>query len=81
GKSVIEEVKSPMYATTVGLVLAGFKSIDNREDEYNKRRANTGHKPKIMKTREAVFHGFFKNITEKMKTFINADIGEDDHYK
>lgn len=81
GKSVIEEVKSPMYATTVGLVLAGFKSVDTREDEYNKRRANTGHKPKIMQKREAVFHGFFKNITEKMKTFINADIGDDDNYK
>ncbi len=81
GKSVIEEVKSPMYATTVGLVLAGFKSVDTREDEYNKRRANTGQKPKIMQKREAVFNGFFKNITEKMKTFINADIGDDDNYK
>ncbi|WP_133273606.1 cell division protein FtsA [Hymenobacter radiodurans] len=30
GKSRIEAVKSPMYATTVGLVLAGYRSIDER---------------------------------------------------
>ncbi|TGE14647.1 cell division protein FtsA [Hymenobacter elongatus] len=30
GKSKIEAVKSPMYATTVGLVLAGYRSIDER---------------------------------------------------
>jgi cell division protein FtsA len=40
GKSVIEEVKSPMYATSVGLVLAGFKALDDREEGYLKRKAN-----------------------------------------
>ncbi|MBT2557124.1 cell division protein FtsA [Hymenobacter sp. ISL-91] len=30
GKSKIEAVKSPMYATTVGLVLAGYRSLDDR---------------------------------------------------
>ncbi|MCC2548660.1 cell division protein FtsA [Hymenobacter sp. BT175] len=30
GKSKIEAVKSPMYATTVGLVLAGYHSLDER---------------------------------------------------
>ncbi|WP_400191689.1 cell division protein FtsA [Hymenobacter sp. B81] len=30
GKSRIEAVKSPMYATTVGLVLAGYRSLDER---------------------------------------------------
>ncbi|OUJ72424.1 cell division protein FtsA [Hymenobacter crusticola] len=30
GKSKIEAVKSPMYATTVGLVLSGYRSIDER---------------------------------------------------
>ncbi len=48
GKSVIEEVKSPMYATTVGLVLAGFKSLDNRDEIYQRRKANSGVKPKIL---------------------------------
>jgi len=30
GKSKIEAVKSPMYATTVGLVLAGYRPLDER---------------------------------------------------
>ncbi|MBJ6118534.1 cell division protein FtsA [Pontibacter sp. BT310] len=33
GKSKIDAVKSPMYATSVGLVLAGFQSLDNRSAE------------------------------------------------
>lgn len=48
GKSVIEEVKSPMYATSVGLVLAGFKALDNREEGYLKRKANIGIKPPML---------------------------------
>lgn len=77
GKSVIEDVKSPMYATSVGLVLAGFKSLDNREEGYLKRKANTGVKPKIMIKREAVANNFFKGITDRLKTLISDDIGEE----
>ncbi|MBG8552029.1 cell division protein FtsA [Hymenobacter guriensis] len=32
GKSKIEAVKSPMYATTVGLVLSGYRSLDERQN-------------------------------------------------
>jgi cell division protein FtsA len=77
GKSVIEEVKSPMYATSVGLVLAGFKSIDNREEGYLKRKANSAIKPKIMVKREAVANNFFKGITNRLKSLISEDIGEE----
>ncbi|KUG09777.1 cell division protein FtsA [Solirubrum puertoriconensis] len=43
GKSRIEAVKSPMYATTVGLVLSGYRSLDERGsrqqyDEYTMTR-------------------------------------------
>jgi cell division protein FtsA len=35
GKSKVEIVKnSPMYATSVGLVLSGFKALDERENKY-----------------------------------------------
>ena len=34
GKSKIEAIKSPMYATTVGLVLAGFRALDERENRH-----------------------------------------------
>lgn len=39
GKSKLEAVKSPMYATAVGLVLSGFRSLDEREERY-KDKAN-----------------------------------------
>ncbi|RIW18735.1 cell division protein FtsA [Algoriphagus lacus] len=77
GKSVIEDVKSPMYATSVGLVLAGFKSLDNREEGYLKRKANSGAKPKIMVKREAIANNFFKGITDRLKTLISDDVGEE----
>lgn len=77
GKSVIEEVKSPMYATSVGLVLAGFKSLDNREEGYLKRKANSAIKPKIMVKREAVANNFFKGITDRLKSLISEDVGEE----
>jgi cell division protein FtsA len=81
GKSVLEEVKSPMYATTVGLVLAGFKSLDTREEMYQKRQANTGVKPKQMEKREVIANNFFKNIGDRLKTIISDDIGDDTSYQ
>jgi cell division protein FtsA len=77
GKSVIEDVKSPMYATSVGLVLAGFKALDNREEGYQKRKANTGVKPPVAVKREAIANTFFKGITDRLKTLISDDIGEE----
>lgn len=80
GKSVLEEVKSPMYATTVGLVLAGFKSLDTREEMYQNRRANTGVKPKQVQGREGLSKDFFKSIGERLKGIISDDIGDDSTY-
>jgi cell division protein FtsA len=80
GKSVLEEVKSPMYATTVGLVLAGFKSLDKREDMYQSRRANSGVKPKQVEKRDVISKDFFKNIGERLKGIISDDIGDDTAY-
>jgi cell division protein FtsA len=80
GKSVLEDVKSPMYATTVGLVLAGFKSLDMREEIYQNRRANSGVKPKQVETRDKISKDFFKNIGERLKGIISDDIGDDTAY-
>jgi cell division protein FtsA len=80
GKSALEEVKSPMYATTVGLVLAGFKSLDMREDMYQNRRANAGVKPKQVEKRDVISKDFFKNIGERLKGIISDDIGDDSTY-
>ncbi|MDU0371361.1 cell division protein FtsA [Hymenobacter endophyticus] len=54
GKSKIEAVKSPMYATTVGLVLAGYRSVEDRtaqrgyeEPEPNHYRAAPEPRPVV----------------------------------
>lgn len=80
GKSVIEDVKSPMYATTVGLVLAGFKSLDARDEMYQTRKANSGKKTKNMTDREVTASTFFKSIGDKLRHLISDDIGEDSPY-
>ncbi|GAA0879919.1 cell division protein FtsA [Algoriphagus jejuensis] len=77
GKTVIEEVKSPMYATSVGLVLAGFKALDDREEIYRKKKEAKEALPKNMVKREAIATSFFKSITERLKTIISDDIGEE----
>ena len=79
GKSVIEEVKSPMFATSVGLVLAGFKALDDREENYNKRLANAGVQPKAIK-KDFNPKDIFRNIGDKLKSIIHDDIGDDGNY-
>lgn len=79
GKSVVEEVKSPMYATSVGLVLAGFKSLDEREEGYKKRLANS---VPIVKpgNKEFLTKDIFRSIGAKLKGIITDDIGDDITY-
>ena len=79
GKSVIEEVKSPMYATSVGLVLAGFKALDDREQGYANRTAN-GKPMKKMKNIEINPKDIFEKIAGKLKGILSDDIGDDTNY-
>ncbi|MGY6560380.1 MAG: cell division protein FtsA [Nitritalea sp.] len=85
GKCPDEELKSPMYATSIGLVLAGFMSIDNREERYRTEYAqgvvqNSGLRhsapeeaPKESKTRG---FGFLQTISETLKRTMK-DSGDD----
>src|SRR5690554_224419 len=82
GKSKIEEVKSPMYATTVGLVLAGFKALDDREDLYRQRKAPTVESKSGRESRlEMPAKDIFGSIRRRLRDFITDDIGdENNHY-
>jgi cell division protein FtsA len=78
GKSKLEDVKSPMYATTVGLVLAGFKALDDREETYReKEKAAQNGKARINKIEPHMTKDIFSNITKKLKNFITDDINDD----
>ncbi len=80
GKSKIEEVKSPMFATTVGLVLAGFKALDDREDHYRQRQAVPGEARSGRGKMEMPGKDIFGSIRRRLKDFITDDIGDDGHY-
>jgi cell division protein FtsA len=81
GKTKVDDIKSPMYATTVGLVLAGFKALDDREDVYRakERAINPGAKGRSQKV-EHSGKDIFHSITRKLKNFITDDIGDSGHY-
>ncbi len=76
GKSKVDAVKSPMYATSVGLVLSGFRAIDIREDRYNEKIA----KGKALKPRNKQGAKFFQNILEKTKGLLIDDIDDERDY-
>jgi len=79
GKSVIEEVKSPMYATSVGLVLAGFKALDDRDQGYSNRTAN-GKPVKKVKSIDINPKDIFEKIAGRLKGILSDDIGDDNNY-
>lgn len=72
GKSKIESVKSPMYATAVGLVLSGFRSLDEREDRYKEAREVV--KTTKVKRPAVTSRSFFDNILNKTKSLLIDDL-------
>ncbi|MDZ4715911.1 MAG: cell division protein FtsA [Cytophagales bacterium] len=76
GKSKIEGVKSPMYATAVGLVLAGFRSLDERDERY---RAALENKVTVVKKAKPT-SDFFTNILNKTKGLLIDDLGDKNEY-
>ncbi|GHB33465.1 cell division protein FtsA [Mongoliitalea lutea] len=83
GKCKVEEIKSPMYATSVGLVLAGFKSFDDREDYYkqkqgeDKRLNQSGSKKGKPSTPSG--SNILLTIKNKLKDIIISDIPDNSY--
>jgi cell division protein FtsA len=80
GKSKFEEVKSPMYATAVGLALAGFKCLDEREEYYRENVAAKQSKDPVKKktAKETFTTGFWNGISGKLKgILIDNELGQD----
>lgn len=76
GKSKVEMVKSPMFSTTIGLVLSGYKAIDERENRYNEVRNQD-------EIRHKTFGGgsdFFKKIVDKTKGLLIDDLNDSKGY-
>jgi cell division protein FtsA len=82
GKSKIEAIKSPMYATAVGLVLAGFRSLDEREDRYKEAREVIAVKnAAAVKPKKPVSSkSFFNEILNKTKSLLIDDLDGKNEY-
>jgi cell division protein FtsA len=69
-----------MYATSVGLVLAGFKSLDERENTYRSRYESTvTQKPEPKPVKSDFGPNIFSNIGKKLKDIITNDIHQDNY--
>lgn len=79
GKSKIEAVKSPMYATSVGLVLAGFRAIDDRENRYMEMDS-TGKQVNQQKKKEDNSTQFLKRIIDRTKGLLIDDLDDKGDY-
>lgn len=67
-KSIVEEIKSPMYATGVGLVIKGLNSEDEGAETINDDAASTQTSAQQDKT-----GGFLSKWLEKGKAWLNED--------
>lgn len=70
GKTKVEVAKNPMYATTVGLVLAGFRALDDRHERY--LQAQTQVKT-IKAEKTSGGDNFFRKIIERTKGLLIDD--------
>ena len=81
GKSKLEVVKSPMYATAVGLVLSGFRSLDEREERYKEAKGIQNQKTvKVKKEKQNPASDFFANILNKTKGLLIDDLSDKNEY-
>lgn len=85
GKSKVEIIKNPMYATPVGLVLAGFQSIDERENRYMQVQAAKTTQPQTSSTpakeaRKPQGGDFFRRFLDKTKSFMIDDFEDKKDY-
>jgi len=88
GKSVVEAVKSPMYATGVGLVLAGFQALDDRENKYHEKaeayqfvQNEKAPKTIAIKASGLNVNGLMKGILERTKGLLIDDLDDKVNYK
>lgn len=73
GKDNIEEVKNPICSTGIGLVLAGFKEVDARENAYQNAKAGLKNSAKQTFKKEKQGIDLFRRILNKTKGLLIDD--------
>lgn len=77
GKGMVEVVKSPMYATAIGLVLAGFRAIDERDNHYAEFE-NPVAGNKVMRKDQG--KEFFRKIIDRTRGLLIDDFDDTTGY-
>jgi len=81
GKSKLEQVKSPMFATAVGLVLVGYRSLDERENRYQEVKAKNQNMFNNERQKPGKREGdFFSKIINKTKSLLIDDFDDNDDF-
>jgi cell division protein FtsA len=72
-KNIYEDLKSPMYATGIGLLIKGIErvEIDMQKDNYKERKVEV-----ITETNQRKNRGLFASLLEGTKKFIKDDISD-----
>jgi cell division protein FtsA len=73
-KGSVEAVKNPKFATGVGLVLAGFKSIDDRDVSAQESQAPINKSPQKSSPKEE--SDFWGSLLKKTKGFLIDDFND-----
>lgn len=76
GKSKIEDVKKPMYATAIGLVMAGFRSVDERQHQG----VEANYRPRSIARSPGSATDFFSNILRKTRDLLIDDFDDKSNY-
>lgn len=71
-KGNADEVTSPMFSTSVGLVLKGFQRLEKQKNRINKQEDNTPDAGSVRQG-EKTKGGFFQNILSKGKQFFEEE--------
>ena len=74
GKSKVEAVKSPMYATAVGLVLLGFMPLDQRDSHHTEEQLTETGRNRVSRGIQAV-----NDFTKSIKAFLIDDKIDNKH--
>ncbi|MHA6247334.1 cell division protein FtsA [Pontibacter sp. CAU 1760] len=82
GRSKIDAVKSPMYATSVGLVLAGYQPLDQRAEGYTGVIEQPVYHNKPQAEPKGTSNGGSTSggLLQKLKGFLSDDIDNKQSY-
>jgi cell division protein FtsA len=81
GRSKVEAAKSPMYATSVGLVLSGYKALDERDNRHMRIQSPMDlNGNKFRRDKKQPGSEFFKKIIEKTKGLLIDDVDDRQDY-